>query len=65
MSRLPGWLQPVAYATPLWHGVALCRALTLGTLDAGSMAIHVTYLLALTAIGLWAGSVTYRRRLHV
>ena len=65
LSRLPGWLQPVAHATPLWHGVALCRALTLGTLDAGSIAIHVTYLLALTGIGLWAGSVTYRRRLHV
>lgn len=65
LSRLPGWLRLIAYATPLWHGVALCRALTLGTLGAGSIAIHVTYLLALTGLGLWAGSVTYRRRLHV
>ena len=30
VSQLPGWLRPVAYATPLWHGVALCRALSLG-----------------------------------
>ena len=25
ISQLPGWVRPVAYATPLWHGVALCR----------------------------------------
>ncbi|MDP2658093.1 MAG: ABC transporter permease, partial [Candidatus Deferrimicrobium sp.] len=25
VTQLPGWLQPVAYATPLWHGVSLCR----------------------------------------
>ena len=28
--QLPGWLQLVAYATPLYHGVTLCRGLTLG-----------------------------------
>ena len=65
LSRLPGWLRPIAYATPLWHGVALCRSLSLGTVTAGSAAIHVGYLAALTAIGLWAGARTYRRRLYV
>jgi lipooligosaccharide transport system permease protein len=65
LSRLPGWLQPVAYATPLWHGVALCRSLSLGTVTAGSAAIHVGYLAAMTAIGLWVGAGTYRRRLYV
>lgn len=65
LSRLPGWMRPVAYATPLWHGVALCRGLSLGTLDAGSAAIHLGYLAALSAAGIWAGSVTYRRRLYV
>ena len=25
VSQLPGWIRPLAYATPLWHGVALCR----------------------------------------
>jgi lipooligosaccharide transport system permease protein len=65
VSRLPGWAQPVAYATPLWHGVALCRSLSLGDGDAGSAAIHVGYLAALTAVGLWAGARTYRRRLYV
>jgi lipooligosaccharide transport system permease protein len=66
VSRLPGWLQPVAYATPLWHAVALCRGLSLGTgLTAWSAGAHVGYLAAIAAAGLWAGSVTYRRRLYV
>jgi lipooligosaccharide transport system permease protein len=64
LSQLPGWLRVVAYATPLWHGVALCRGLTLGTLDAGSAAIHVGYLTALAGAGLAAGAVTYTRRLY-
>ena len=66
VSRLPGWLQPIAYATPLWHAVALCRGLSLGTgLSAWSVVAHVGYLAAMAAAGLWAGSVTYRRRLYV
>jgi lipooligosaccharide transport system permease protein len=65
VTQLPGWLQPLAYATPLWHGVALCRGLSLGGLDAGSAAIHVAYLAVLAAAGLWAGARTYRRRLYV
>jgi lipooligosaccharide transport system permease protein len=65
VSQLPGWIRPVAYATPLWHGAALCRALSLGDVDAGSAAIHVGYLVAMTAIGLWAGNRTFYRRLYV
>jgi lipooligosaccharide transport system permease protein len=65
VSRLPGWAQPLAYATPLWHGVALCRGLSLGDLDAGSAALHVGYLAAVTALGLWLGARAYRRRLYV
>ncbi|MBO0805589.1 MAG: ABC transporter permease [Nocardiopsaceae bacterium] len=65
LSRLPGWLLPVAYATPLWQGVALCRGLSLGTLTASAAAIHVGYLAALSALGIWAGGRTYRRRLYV
>lgn len=65
VTQLPGWLQPIAYATPLWHGVALCRAFSLGDVDAASVAIHVAYLAVMGAAGLWAGTVTYRRRLYV
>jgi len=65
LSQLPGWLRPVAYATPLWHGVALCRGLSLGTLSPAAAAIHVGYLAVLAGIGVWAGDRTYRRRLYV
>ena len=65
ITQLPGWIRPVAYATPLWHGVALCRALSLGDPDAGSAAINVGYLVAMAALGLWWGGRTYRRRLYV
>jgi lipooligosaccharide transport system permease protein len=65
ISRLPEWIRPLAYATPLWHGVALCRALSLGTVNAGSAVINVAYLVALCGIGLLLGSRSYRRRLYV
>jgi lipooligosaccharide transport system permease protein len=65
VSQLPGWLRPLAYATPLWHGVDLCRALSLGRLDLPAALGHVGYLAALSAAGVWAGARTYRRRLYV
>jgi lipooligosaccharide transport system permease protein len=65
ITQLPGWIRPVAYATPLWHGVALCRALSLGTVNAGSAAVNVAYLVAMAALGLWIGGRTYRRCLYV
>jgi lipooligosaccharide transport system permease protein len=65
LSQLPGWLRPLAYATPLWHGVALCRALSLGNADVLGALGHVAYLAVLASAGIWAGARTYRRRLYV
>ena len=65
ISQLPGWMRLVAYATPLWHGVALCRALSNGTADLTGALGHAGYLVAVTVLGLVAGERTYRRRLHV
>jgi lipooligosaccharide transport system permease protein len=65
LSQLPGWLRPLAYATPLWHGVDLCRMLSLGHVALPRALIHVAYLTALSAAGIWAGARTYRRRLYV
>jgi lipooligosaccharide transport system permease protein len=64
ISQLPGWLQPVAYVTPLWHGVALCRSLALGQADLGSTAVHVGYLLVLALAGCVAAQRTYTKRLY-
>ena len=63
VSRLPLVLEWVAYATPLWHGVDLCRELTLGTVHAWRALGHVAYLLAFVVVGLAWGERTYRRRL--
>jgi lipooligosaccharide transport system permease protein len=65
VTQLPAWLRPLAYVTPLWHGVALCRSLTLGTATLGGALVHVAYLTALAAVSVAAGNRTYRRRLYV
>lgn len=65
ISRLPGWLQPVAWVTPLYHGVALCRALVLAGAPLGTSVTHAAYLLALVVAGYLAAHVTYRKRLVV
>lgn len=65
VTQLPAWIRPLAYVTPLWHGVALCRSLSLGTADWAGALGHVGYLAAVALIGLAAGQRTYRRRLYV
>jgi lipooligosaccharide transport system permease protein len=63
VERLPLALEALAYATPIWHGVELCRSLTLGDLHAGAAAGHVAYLLAWTLGGLVLARIAYNRRL--
>jgi lipooligosaccharide transport system permease protein len=64
VTQLPVVIRPLAYITPLWHGVALCRSLSLGTAALLPSIGHVAYLALVTAIGVWAGGLTYRRRLY-
>jgi lipooligosaccharide transport system permease protein len=65
VTQLPVWIRPVAYLTPLWHGVALCRELCLGIATLPSAFLHVGYLLVVLAGGIIAGNRTYTRRLYV
>ena len=51
LSQLPGWIQPAAYATPLFHGVSLCRGLALGTDFAVNPMYSVAYLLTMLIFG--------------
>lgn len=58
ISQLPDWLEPVAYATPLFHGVELVRKIALPDADASivtslPMWVHLAYLLAMAAVGLY------------
>jgi len=63
VTRLPQGLREVAYATPLWHGVDLARHLTLGTVTWGMALVHVAYLVAFAAVGLWIAERAYARKL--
>jgi lipooligosaccharide transport system permease protein len=65
VAQLPGWIRPLAYVTPLWHGVALCRSLSLGNADLVGSLGHIAYLAAIAILGLITGERTYRRRLYV
>ncbi len=64
ISQLPSGLRVIAYFSPLWHGVDLCRRLTLGQLTPGPAAIHVAYLVGLTAFGVLASTRTFTARLR-
>ncbi|MDA8238342.1 MAG: ABC transporter permease [Chloroflexi bacterium] len=63
VAQLPALLQPLAYVTPLWHGVDLCRSLALGTAEPAMTLVHLAYLGTMTAVGVAAALVTFRRRL--
>ncbi len=53
ISNLPELVQPIAWLSPLWHGVELSRALALGTIGEapGLALVHVLVLAAITAVG--------------
>ena len=65
VSQLPGFLQPIAWATPLWHAVEVCRALSLGTASAPSVLAHCGYLLLWVAAGTVLARWSFRSRLVV
>lgn len=69
ISQLPNFLQPVAFATPLFHGVEAVRKLALPTADAGVVSamplwIHFGYLVVMAALGIYFGAILLSRRLR-
>ena len=63
VSQLPLAFELAAYVTPIWHGVELCRMLTLGTVEVGPALGHTAYLLGWTLVGFELARRSYRRRL--
>ncbi|MEX2184392.1 MAG: ABC transporter permease [Chloroflexota bacterium] len=55
VESLPTFLQPLAWVTPLWHGVSLARGLSLGTIgdDPLLALVHLAVLLGFLAVGTW------------
>lgn len=64
IEQLPEVLRPIAWVTPLWHGVELCRGVVTGGLAVGRALIHVAVLLAYVAAGTAASMVTFDRALR-
>jgi len=63
VTQLPAALRVVAYITPLWHGVDLCRHLALGEASFLGSLGHVAYLFLWFGAGCVIALTTYRRRL--
>jgi lipooligosaccharide transport system permease protein len=66
ISQLPGWMQAVAWVSPLWHGVVLCRSATTATLPDGGWAaivVHLAIVVAFVVVGVAWGTRTFARRL--
>jgi lipooligosaccharide transport system permease protein len=63
VESLPLPLRWVAYALPLWHGIDLTRAATLGIAPAWSTTGHVLYLAAWIVAGWFLARRQFTRRL--
>lgn len=63
IAKLPLALQIVAWATPLAHGVALCRGAVLGTLTPYDALLHTAVLLAYFGGGLLIARALLMKRL--
>ena len=65
VSALPVVIQPVAYASPLWHGVDLCRALMAAAPASWPALLHVGYLLLWLGTGLVLAIGGFTKRMVV
>lgn len=69
ISNLPDWLEPVAYATPLFHGVELVRQVALPgvgepVVTGVPMVVSFAYLVVMAALGLWLSIRFLDRRIR-
>lgn len=56
VSVYPEWVQAIVKALPLWQGVELVRAFTLGNIGPEILG-HILYFLVMIAVGLWFTTV--------
>lgn len=65
VDQLPEALRPFAYVMPLWHGVELCRAATLGVAPPWPAPLHLLYLAVWLVAGWYLVRVRFTKRLVV
>lgn len=69
ISQLPDYIEPIAYATPLFHGVELVRKIALPGVGNDivtdlALWVHVAYLLLMLAVGLYLSVRFLDRRIR-
>ena len=65
VDELPPVMQPIAWATPLWHAVELCRALCVGAPTWWGALTNVGYLLLWVVGGYLLALRSFRQRLII
>lgn len=70
ITQLPGWLEPVAYVTPLFHGVELTRKMALPGVGEPVVTdmpawIHLLYLVVMAGLGVFFAIRSLDRRLRL
>jgi lipooligosaccharide transport system permease protein len=65
LEQLPALLRPIAWLTPLWHGVDASRDLATGQVDWVMIGVHTAYLLAVVGLAGWWAWRAFNRRLVV
>lgn len=63
IEQLPSFMQPLAYVTPLWHGVELCRGFALGIDFTVHPLVSIAYLVGWMVVGAILAIRILRRRL--
>jgi lipooligosaccharide transport system permease protein len=65
IESLPSFLQPIAWISPLWHGVDACRMLMLDTIgrNPALFVAHIAVLAAIAVAGSLAAARTIEARL--
>jgi lipooligosaccharide transport system permease protein len=56
-------MQPLAWATPLWHGVEACRQVATGQVQWALLALHLLVLVAFVAVGWLLAVRSFTKRL--
>ena len=64
ITQLPGWMQAVAKATPLWHAVELSRWTALDVPSAWGAATHAAWLTGALVLGTLLCVRGFGQRLH-
>jgi len=64
LASMPAYLQWVGWISPMWHGTQLARAVGFGMpLSGAEVLLHLAFLVAVTAAGVWLALRSFVARL--